>query len=302
LNGNEQLCGILNVYKPQDWTSFDVIAKLRGLLKIKRLGHAGTLDPMATGVLPVFVGKATKACDIIPDNFKEYAAGFELGISTDTEDITGRVLERSDKAVERTQLEKAAQSFVGDIIQIPPMYSAVKVNGKKLYEYAREGKVIEREARPVHIDSIDIIEYDERTRRGRLAVNCRKGTYVRTIISDIGKLLGTGGAMTSLERTYSGGCGIADSLTLEQIAEYCGKGEIGEHITPLDKAFYEYGEIRLGQRLTELYKNGVKLYPNQLTDGKSPDDKLYRVYGADGAFLGIGRFEKELFRSVKNFY
>ena len=299
---NEQLCGILNINKPANWTSFDVIAKLRGILRLKRLGHAGTLDPMATGVLPVFVGKATKACDIIPDRTKRYKAGFVLGISTDTEDITGTVVEKSGKSVTADEVKAAAQSLVGDIMQLPPMYSAVKVNGKKLYEYAREGKAVERTPRPIHIDSIELLRFDERTREGELAIECGKGTYVRTIISDMGNILGTFGAMTSLERTYSGGCDIKDALTLDEIALLAQDGRTAEHITPLDCAFSEYDEIRLGQRAAALYKNGVKLYLNQLTGSAVPDDRLYRVYGEGSQFLGIGRFEGERFRSFKNFF
>lgn len=173
-NSKDNICGILPVKKPEGWTSFDVIAKLRGVLRIKRLGHSGTLDPMATGVLPVFVGRATKACDIIPDRRKVYTAGFQLGVSTDTLDSTGKTLKTSDKAVTRADLECAKSSFVGDIMQVPPMYSAIKVNGKKLYELARAGKEIEREPRAVHIDSIDIIEYDEASRRGVMKVDCEK--------------------------------------------------------------------------------------------------------------------------------
>ena len=203
-NSKDNICGILPVKKPEGWTSFDVIAKLRGVLRIKRLGHSGTLDPMATGVLPVFVGRATKACDIIPDRRKVYTAGFQLGVSTDTLDSTGKTLKTSDKAVARADLECAKSSFAGDIMQVPPMYSAIKVNGKKLYELARAGKEIEREPRAVHIDSIDIIEYDEASRMGVMKVDCEKGTYIRSVISDIGEKLGCGGMMTSLERSYSG--------------------------------------------------------------------------------------------------
>lgn len=301
MTDNTALCGMINVYKPAGWTSFDVIAKLRGILHIKRLGHAGTLDPMATGVLPVFVGKATKACDIIPDMRKEYLAGFRLGVSTDTEDITGSVISTSPLRVSEKELRSAADKLQGDIMQVPPMYSAVKVDGKKLYQLAREGKTIEREPRCVHIDRIDIPEYDEAERQGKMYVVCRKGTYVRTVIADIGKSLGTGGVMTSLERTYSSGCRIEDSHTPEEIAEAAAAGEIERLISPLDRAFEAYGKISLGSRVTGLYKNGVKLRPQQV-GADVPDGQLYRVYGSSGEFLGIGRFDEGLFRSVKNFY
>lgn len=294
----ESLSGIIAVYKPKGWTSFDVVAKLRGILHIKRLGHGGTLDPMAEGVLPVFAGKATKACDIIPDRKKEYSAGFKLGISTDTQDITGRILTESSAEVTSENLNAAAEEFVGDIMQIPPMYSAVKVNGKKLYELAREGKVVEREPRPIRVNSIEITEYNESKREGEMYVRCEKGTYIRTIIHDIGEKLGTGGVMTTLTRTYSGGCGLSDCHTLEEIQTLVNEGKVRDIIIPADKAFAEYEEVRLSKRITELYKNGVKLRPEQT--GKTPDGRLYRVYGAENEFLGIGRFVNGEFRSKKN--
>lgn len=299
-NWQENLSGIIAVYKPGGWTSFDVVAKLRGILRIKRLGHGGTLDPMAEGVLPVFVGKATKACDIIPDRRKEYSAGFKLGMSTDTQDITGKILTESPAEVNLEKLKAAAETFVGDIMQIPPMYSAVKVNGKKLYELAREGKTVEREPRPIRVNSIEITEYDESKREGKMYVRCEKGTYIRTIIYDIGEKLGTGGVMTTLVRTYSGGCGISDCHTLEEIQALVNEEKIGDIIIPTDKAFAEYEEVRLSKRITELYKNGVKLRPEQT--GRSPDDRSYRVYGAENEFLGIGHFVNGEFRSKKNLF
>jgi tRNA pseudouridine55 synthase len=298
---SEKLCGIIPVNKPEGWTSFDVIGKLRGVLHIKRLGHSGTLDPMATGVLPVFVGKATKACDEIPDRKKAYLAGFRLGLTSDTEDITGNVLTTSDKAVTDFELKKAAEEFQGDIMQIPPMYSAVKVGGKKLYELAREGKTIERKPRQIHIDSIEIIGYDENTREGKMYIRCEKGTYVRTVIADIGKSLGVGGVMTTLERTYSGGIGIEQCLTVEEIVRTADSGEIERIIIPVDVPFEEYREVRLSERITGLYRNGVKLRPTQV-GFDTPNDERYRVYGSGGEFLGIGAFKNGEFRSVKNFF
>lgn len=300
-NSKDNISGILPVKKPEGWTSFDVIAKLRGVLRIKRLGHSGTLDPMATGVLPVFVGRATKACDIIPDRRKVYTAGFQLGVSTDTLDSTGKTLKTSDKAVTRADLECAKSSFVGDIMQVPPMYSAIKVNGKKLYELARAGKEIEREPRAVHIDSIDIIEYDEASRRGVMKVDCEKGTYIRSVISDIGEKLGCGGMMTSLERSYSGGVDIKDCYTIEEIAEICEQDNLSQMLIPLDRTFVSYEKTTLGQWETKLYRNGVKLRPEQTGIKDLSEDKLYRVYGSDNSFLGIGTFREGSFRSFKNF-
>ena len=298
---NTNISGILPVNKPQGWTSFDVVAKLRGVLKIKRLGHAGTLDPMATGVLPVFVGKATKACDILPDTKKAYTAGFKLGVTTDTLDITGNVLEQKPSQVTRGQLESVKAQFTGEITQLPPMYSAVKVDGKRLYQLAREGKTVERKPRICVVHEITITDFDENTQQGEMTISCEKGTYVRTIIDDIGQALGTGAVMTSLVRTYSGGFDISQCLTIEQIADTCAQGRLAQVIMPTHKAFELYDDIHLEQRQTALYKNGVKLYAHQVqADSKS--DKTFRVFGADGEFLGLAAFENEMLRSVKNFY
>lgn len=292
--------GILPVNKPKGWTSFDVVAKLRGVMKIKRLGHAGTLDPMATGVLPVFVGKATKACDILPDTKKIYTAGFRLGVSTDTLDITGRVIRENADKVTADRLERIRQRFVGEITQLPPMYSAVKVDGKRLYQLAREGKTVQRTPRKCIVHSIEIISYDEGTREGKMTISCEKGTYVRTIIDDMGNALGTGAVMTSLVRTYSAGFDIAQCLTMEQIEQICKQGRISDVIMSVEKAFEMYGGIRLDRRLTELYKNGVKLYRSQLKEEQQGD--IFRVFGSDGSFLGLAAFKNEMLCSVKNFY
>ena len=297
---NENFNGIIGVSKPKGWTSFDVIAKLRGILHIKRLGHAGTLDPLATGVLPVFVGKATKACDILPDKRKKYRAGFKFGLTTDTEDISGTKLTESEKAVTLQDIEQIIPEFIGDIMQLPPMYSAVKVDGKKLYELARQGKVIERKARPVHIDSIVITSYDPLTREGEMEIDCGQGTYVRTVISDIGEKLGAGGIMTTLVRTYSGGIDIIECHTLEEITKICENGRLSDIIIPCDKAFEIYKSVKLGERITKLYKNGVKLRPEQVGLNNATNE-IYRVYGFDGEFIGTGHFIDGEFRCHKNF-
>ena len=297
--GNDNtLCGMLGVYKPKDWTSFDVVAKLRGILHTKKIGHGGTLDPMAEGVLPVFVGKAARACDIIPDRKKAYTAGFRLGLTTDTEDITGEILTQSSRGATLDQINSAREELVGDIMQVPPMYSAVKVGGKKLYELAREGKVIEREARPIHVESITVTSYDEQKREGVMEILCEKGTYVRTLISSVGEKLGTGAVMTSLVRTYSGGCSIKDCLTLEEIARRVKAQGAQSLLECVDKAFMSYGAVTLDDKALRLYSNGVKLRPDQV--GIAADDRIYRVYSHEG-FLGLGYFDKGLFRTKKNF-
>ena len=210
-----ELNGIICVYKPVGFTSFDVIAKMRGILKMKKLGHAGTLDPMAEGVLPVFAGCATKACDMLPDHDKVYRAGFRLGVTTDTQDSSGTVISENDTPVYKDGLISAAECFRGDIMQLPPMYSAVSVNGKRLYELARQGKTVEREPRPITVYSLDIKEYDEQTRSGVMEISCSKGTYIRTLINDIGDKLGCGGIMTSLVRTAACGFTLDDCVTIE---------------------------------------------------------------------------------------
>lgn len=302
---NTELCGIIPVNKPQGWTSFDVVAKLRGILKIRRLGHAGTLDPMATGVLPVFVGKATKACDIIPDRRKAYRAGFKLGVCTDTLDITGRILAEDPTPVDVKTLEEVKKGFVGEITQIPPMYSAVKVNGKRLYELAREGKTVERKPRKAEIEEITVESYDENSREGIIYVRCSKGTYIRTLIKDIGNKAGAGGIMTSLERTFSGGFTIDECLTPEEIQQAVSENRLLTVMKPLDRVFEEFPAVTLDRRCTKMYKNGVILRCGQAGLQEADDaGGSFRVYGSDGGFLGLAcaDFGLDSFKSIKNFY
>lgn len=292
--------GILLVNKPQGFTSFDVIAKLRGILKMRKLGHSGTLDPMATGVLPVFAGKATAACDILPIDEKSYTAGFALGAVTDTQDCTGTVVKSFEKKVTAEEVKKAAAALVGDIEQIPPMYSAVQIGGKRLYELAREGKEVERKARKITINAFDILSFDEKTQTGTAFVSCTKGTYIRTLIHDMGQALGAGGYMTSLVRNSSSGFKLGDCLTLEQIGQAVQSGEADRLFIPVDRAFECYDEIKLSEKAVRLYKNGVKLSLSRL--GIKSGATL-RVYG-NGEFLGLAvcDFEKDELVSQKNFY
>lgn len=292
--------GVLCVNKPQDFTSFDVIAKLRGILKMKRLGHGGTLDPMATGVLPVFVGTATKACDIMPDNTKSYRAGFRFGETSDTQDVTGTILTRSDKPVSREELESVLPQFLGKIMQLPPMYSAVQVNGKRLYDLARQGIEVEREPREIEVNSLVIREYDEVSREGVIEIGCGKGTYIRTIINDIGERLGCGGIMTSLVRTSSGGFTLADCCSFEDIQTAADNGTVGELILPIERVFSSLPKLRLGEAQTRMYRNGVKLDLARVYNISSAD--LYSVYGNDGQFIGTARADREngILRVEKN--
>lgn len=301
-----ELCGVLPVYKPSGWTSFDVVAKLKGILHTRRIGHSGTLDPMAMGVLPIFIGKATKACDMLPGGDKCYLAEFKLGLTTDTQDITGAVLSESNALPTKEALLTAAKEFEGDIMQVPPMYSAVKIGGKKLYELAREGKTVERPAKLRHVEFINILRYDEQSGTGMLHTGVSKGTYIRTLIHDIGQRLGCGGVMTVLERTEAGGFCSEDCYTIEEIQQYADEGRIAGLIKPVSSCFEEYGSVTLDGKCTRLYKNGVRLRSEQVGI-RNPDkwdkEKLC-VFGTDGEFLGIAYIDaqKDELVSLKNFY
>lgn len=284
--------GILCVNKPQDFTSFDVVAKLRGILKIKRLGHGGTLDPMATGVLPVFVGTATKACDIMPDNTKSYRAGFRLGQSSDTQDVTGKILAESDLSVSQELLLDTIPKFTGKIMQLPPMYSAVQVNGRRLYDLARQGIEVERTPREIQVDGLSLEEYDPETREGVLSILCSKGTYIRTIISDIGDALGCGGIMTSLVRTSSSGFTLDDCYTFEEIQRARDEERLEELILPVERVFEKLPKLKLGEAQTRMYRNGVKLDLARVYNIKDGEDS-YAVYGNDGAFIGTAYADRE---------
>ena len=227
--------GILCMNKPQDFTSFDVIGKLRGILHMKRLGHTGTLDPMATGVLPILVGTATKACDILPNQDKTYQATVVFGKATDTLDIWGKPLQDyPEQHVTEAALRAILPEFLGDITQLPPMYSAVSVNGKRLYELARKGETVERPTRTVHIDAITLDAFDETQQTATLTVSCGKGTYIRTLLSDIGQRLGGDAVMTALTRTAACGYPLQDCLTFEQVAAAMADGTLEKHLLPTD--------------------------------------------------------------------
>lgn len=291
VSSENELCGIICVNKPQGFTSFDVIAKMRGILKMKRLGHAGTLDPMATGVLPVFAGRATKACDILPDHDKTYEAGFRFGITTDTQDVTGTVTKERPAKVTAEQLEKVLESFRGDIMQVPPMYSAVSVGGKRLYELARKGIEVEREPRAVTIYRLDILSFNEKEQGGILTVSCSKGTYIRTLINDIGEALGCGGAMTSLVRTAACGFSLADCVSLEQLQEAANSGEgFKKFIKPIENVFADLPSVRLSPAQERMYRNGVKLDLNRVRIEANAERAT--VYGESG-FIGTALADRK---------
>lgn len=290
--------GILNINKPEGWTSQDVVAKLRGRLHIRRVGHTGTLDPMATGVLPVCFGKATRIIEYYDDDFKTYEAEMKLGMVTDTLDITGTVLETKPVDVSEEDVIQTIDSFRGWITQIPPKYSALKVNGKPLYKYAREGVEVEIKSRKIYVEDIRPVEVNLGENRILFRVTCSKGTYIRTICDDIGKKLGCGGTMTALQRTQSGCFRVEDARTLPEILEMTDE-ELERCVIPMDETLVHLGRIELkSMESVPFYYNGREIdtgyvnvlaspaVPEALQEGSRLEDK-YRVYDPEGKFLGI---------------
>ena len=289
--------GIIIIDKPAGWTSMDVCAKLRGMFHEKRVGHAGTLDPMATGVLPVFIGRATRAVEFAAGSDKEYIAGLKLGIVTNTQDTTGEVLEERGVEVTRDQLLAALERFTGDIEQLPPMWSAVKVNGKKLYELARKGKEVERRPRPVTIRALELLDGPEAGADFVLRVVCSKGTYVRTLCHDIGQALGCGGCMSALRRVKAAGFTLEDSVTLEAVQAAVDRGEGESLLLPVDACFAGVPVLVLKTAGAEKkIRNGAALSARDIPDGE------YRVYGADKTFLVLGRAADGKLSTVKSFF
>ena len=294
--------GIINVYKEKGFTSHDVVAKLRGIIGQRKIGHTGTLDPDATGVLPVCLGKATKLCDLLADKSKTYEAVLLLGKTTDTQDITGTVLtERETRGLINEAVKSCVYDFIGQYEQVPPMYSALKVNGKKLYELAREGKEIERKARPVTIHEIQILEMD--LPRVRISVTCSKGTYIRTLCHDIGVKLGCGGCMEELVRTRSGRFLLSGSATLSEVEEHQRGGKMESIVTPIDAMFTGYRNIILtGEALQRVY-NGNTFTPAEASEHYS-DGENVRVYDAEGQFIALYEYygDQRYFKIVKMFF
>ena len=284
--------GIIIIDKPAGWTSMDVCAKLRGILKTKKIGHAGTLDPMATGVLPVFVGQATRAVSFAEGGEKEYVAGLRLGRTTNTQDTEGETLTQSPVTVGREELEAVLPRFTGEISQIPPMFSAIKINGQKLYDLARQGKEVERKARAVTIFALEVVEQVSETDY-ILRIRCSKGTYVRTLCHDIGQALGCGGCMFSLRRTMAAGFTLDESVTLEQMQE---GGEA--LLRPTDSLFRDRPDYRLKtEKQEERCRNGNPFFIQEsLPEGE------YRIYGREGAFLCLSRLQGDTMTSLKNFF
>ena len=294
--------GIINVYKEKGFTSFDVVAKLRGILKTKKIGHTGTLDPDAEGVLPVCIGRATKVCDILTDKDKVYEAVMLLGVETDTQDTTGEILKKLPVEESESVVKEAILSFVGEYAQIPPMYSALKVNGKKLYELAREGKTVERKARNVQIYSIEILEMD--LPRVRMSVHCSKGTYIRTLCHDIGQKLGCGGCMEKLLRTKAGIFELADTLKLAEIDVLAKEGLVEEKIISVDELFEDHSKVWTKQEYDVVVHNGNRVKMKMFQEKLPENTERLRVYDSKGEFIGVYEFcsERGDFKPVKMFY
>lgn len=302
--------GIINVYKEAGFTSFDVVAKLRGICGQKKIGHTGTLDPDATGVLPVCLGNATKVCELLTDHDKEYTAELLLGVATDTQDVTGKAvggmfadefaecdkvaemnggvkLSAPEKLPDESLISEAIASFVGEIEQVPPMYSALKVNGQKLCDLARKGVEVERQARKITVFDIEVISIKMPVVKMR--VHCSKGTYIRTLCDDIGKKLGCGGTMLSLVRSKVGPFVLDNAINLSDIQKAKDEGRLGELVMAVDSLFTQYRAVTVTEEAMKLLMNGNVLYANSFVEkiGKAENNELFRVYKNDGTFAGM---------------
>ena len=282
--------GIVIVDKPQDWTSQDVVSKLRGVFQTRRIGHGGTLDPMATGVLPVFVGRATRGVEFFEHAEKAYEAVLRLGLHTDTEDITGTVLEEKEVNISEEQFLSVLENFRGEIQQIPPMYSAIKINGQKLCDLARKGREVERQPRTITIYRLECLEFTGTT--ARLLVHCSKGTYIRTLCKDIGKALGCGGCMESLRRVTAGEYTIGNSVPLQTLIE---SENPGQYLLPVDSMFMEHPAVTLTEKQEKCCRNGVAFTCN-LSEG------TYRVYAGNGEFLALSHMVEGKLTTIKSFW
>ncbi len=292
--------GIIVVNKPREFTSFDVVAVMRGCYHTKKAGHSGTLDPMATGVLPVFIGSATKAVSILPDSDKSYRAGFRLGLTSDTLDIWGKCSEQRKVNISESALQGVLERFRGEIDQIPPMYSALKINGQKLCDLARRGIEVERQPRRITISRLELLGFDGTD--GVIDVDCSSGTYIRALVDDIGGALGTGAVMTSLVRTRACGYGIDEAYPLSEL-KVKPIDELERLLLPIDGVFDEYPRLELDEEQKRLYLNGVRLDVKRLRNipdiADIPEGEFFRVYA--GEFLGIAKITADELISVKRF-
>jgi tRNA pseudouridine55 synthase len=293
--------GIIIIDKPEGITSFGVISRLRKILNEKKIGHSGTLDPMATGVMTVLVGgSATRFCELLPSHDKAYEATLLLGTVTDTLDITGNVIDKKEVTATNEDFRKAAEKFKGEITQVPPMYSAVSVNGRRLYDLARQGIEVERPERKVIIYSLDILEENEDKHEYKIHVECSSGTYIRTLIADIGEKIGCGAVLTSLRRTKANGFTEKDALTLEELKALAGENRISDKIIPIDKALEEYKKITVTDAQSKRFSNGGELALERVHGCQQLG--IYRVYSPAGKFLGLGENDGSESLQVKRVY
>ena len=286
--------GILVIDKSAGWTSQDVAAKLRGVFHERRVGHGGTLDPMATGVLPVFIGRATRAAEFLESAEKEYVAGLRFGVVTDTQDTSGTVLETAPVSVTRAQVEAALRQFLGPIEQIPPMYSAIKIGGQKLYELARRGQEVARKPRSITIHELELLEGADADWTVR--VRCSKGTYVRTLCHDLGRALGCGGCMSSLRRTRAGSFTLSQAVTMQQVLAFAAGQDPQQLLMPVDAVFAAHPPLIVTLGQAAKLKNGAQVRDWQFQPG------TYRVYAEDGEFLLLGRVESGVLTTIKSFF
>ena len=287
--------GLILIDKPKDFTSFDVVAVMRKLSGQKKAGHTGTLDPNATGVLPILLGSATKAQDLIVNHDKTYVADFKLGITTDTLDVWGNVTADFDTKADLESVKKALLHFEGEIEQIPPMFSAVQKDGKRLYDLARQGIEIERESRKVTVYGITLLDFDESTQSGSLEISCSKGTYVRTVIDDMGRLLKTGAVMTDLRRTQACGFSVDECISLDEAKRLAETGRLESALHSVESLFDTYNMIKISQAQSKRFSNGGALDLNRtaLKNQNVRDKTIFRVNDNNGGFIGLGITDAE---------
>ncbi len=293
--------GILLIDKPKGYTSFDIVAVTRKLISQKKIGHTGTLDPNATGVLPLLIGNAAKAQDIIPNHDKEYIAEFKLGITTDTLDIWGEIKSEKKTSVKKSEVESALEKFRGEIEQLPPMYSAVSVNGQRLYSLARQGIEIERKPRKVTVYNLELLGFNDEEQVGALRILCSKGTYIRTVIDDLGAALGTGAVMTSLDRTMACGFLKESCIPLKKLKSLS-PAEIEEKLLTTESLFENYDELNVSKAQAERFFNGgaLDIARTSLRDKDNLDEKIYRIKN-DGRFYGLGIVKDNSIKIYKHF-
>ncbi len=283
--------GIIVIDKPAEFTSFDVVAVIRRITGQRKAGHTGTLDPNATGVLPVLLGRATKTQDLILDRNKAYTAGFRLGIRTDTLDIWGKVTQKYPSACKKEDILKVLPNFTGNIQQVPPMYSAVQKNGQRLYDLARKGIEVERDSRMITVYNLELTDFDDKTQSGTLSISCSKGTYIRSLIDDLGRALGTGAVMTALRRTYACGFSEQDSITLDRAKQLAENGELAANMRSVESMFMQCKSVTVSDSQARRFSNGgaLDIGRTSLAGSKLNDGEIIRVKAGNNLFLGLAK-------------